>query len=245
MTDDPNETTKTEPDAEAGAGTDAGAASEPAPGGEPGGEGAGDLDVAELEAAASAAEDEIGGDREPRFEPIGVGGEEAEEGAEAAVAEAEAAGDETAAYEPDEAYEPEANELTKPVAPNRLREPGTRRLHRGVAAPVGRAARQPKAARTVFAIDPALRIRDNASAVFVIGTVVVFVLIVANAMLLGKGGALTPLPTAVPIVTAGPTPTEGPSETVPPASTPVPSTSAGPSAGPASSAAPSGSPAAS
>jgi hypothetical protein len=235
MTDDPNETPKTEPDAEAGtdAGTDAGAASAP------------DLDAAELEAAASAAEDEIGGDREPRFEPIGVGGEEAEEGAEAAVAEAEAAGDETAAYEPDEAYEPEADELTKPIAPNRLREPGTRRLQRGVAAPVGRAARQPKAARTVFAIDPALRIRDNASALFVIGTVVVFVLIAANAMLLGKGGALTPLPTAVPIVTAGPTPTQGPSETVPPASTPVPSTSAGPSAGPASSAAPSGSPAAS
>ena len=79
----------------------------------------------------------------------------------------------------------EAAPITAPGAPRF--EPDVR----------GPRPRGPKAAsRTAFAIDPALRIKDRASAAFVITSVVVFALIVANAMLFGHGGALTPIPSA-------------------------------------------------
>lgn len=219
MTDEPNE----------GAGT------------EPGGEEAGDLDAAELEAAASAAEFDVEGEPGPGPEPIGVGADEADAAAEAAAEEAEVAGDETAAYEPDE------DEETAPLRRAPARDTGTRRFERPAAGPVGRGPRPPKATRTMFAIDPALRIHDRASAAFVLGSVAVFVLILANALALGQGGAFTPLPTAVPIPTAGPTASPGPSESVTPSASPAasaspaPSTSPAPSMSPAPAASPTGS----
>jgi hypothetical protein len=99
----------------------------------------------------------------------------------------------------------------------------------------GPRVRGPKAAsRTAFAIDPALRIGDRASAAFVIISVAVFALILANAMLFGHGGALTPIPTASPI----PVVTEGPSESP----SAVPSISPAPSGSTAPTTSPSGSP---
>ncbi|HYN69144.1 MAG TPA: hypothetical protein VEX41_02920 [Candidatus Eisenbacteria bacterium] len=77
------------------------------------------------------------------------------------------------------------------------------------AAPSGPATRgAPKATaatraggRTAIVVDPALRIRDRASQVFVVLTVVVFVAIFANAMLFGVGGAVTTTPAPTPIAT--------------------------------------------
>ena len=57
-------------------------------------------------------------------------------------------------------------------------------------------------------LDPAHRVSDRASAVFVLVTVGAFVLILLNGLVLGHGGFLTPIPTASPIpsVTASPVP---------------------------------------
>ena len=49
-----------------------------------------------------------------------------------------------------------------------------------------------------------IHITDNASKWFVIGTVLLFVLILLNGMLLGVGGFLTPVATPTPVVTAAP-----------------------------------------
>lgn len=78
--------------------------------------------------------------------------------------------------------------------------------------------------RSQIPIDPALRIKDRASAIFVLVTVVVFGLILLNGLVLGKGGLLTPLPTfSIPTLapTAAPTavPTEAP--TAAPSATPT------------------------
>jgi hypothetical protein len=110
------------------------------------------------------------------------------------------------------------------------------------AAPTGPATRgAPKATaavraggRTAIVVDPALRIRDRASAVFVALTVIVFVAIFANAMLFGVGGALNAVPTPSPSPAASGSP--GPSGSAAPSSSTAPSTSA-----PASTAAPSAS----
>lgn len=84
-----------------------------------------------------------------------------------------------------------------------------------------RAARA--AERAQIPIDPSLRIKDPASALFVVLTVVVFGLILLNGLVLGKGGLLTPPPTLAPIPTVVPstaptaaptaTPTAAPTET--------------------------------
>lgn len=144
--------------------------------------------------------------------------EAAAEGAEDDVSddEREEAEDETVVLEPGGI---EAAPAVAPGAPSL--EPEVR----------GPRVRGPKTSRTAFAIDPALRIRDRASAAFVILSLAVFAAIVANALLFGKGGAFRPILTPSPI----PQSTEAPSE--------APSTSPGASASPASSAAPSGSPA--
>ena len=52
-------------------------------------------------------------------------------------------------------------------------------------------------------IDPSLRIKDRASAIFVLVTLLVFGAILLNGLVLGTGGLLTPLPTLAPL----PTPT--------------------------------------
>lgn len=75
-------------------------------------------------------------------------------------------------------------------------------------------------------IDPALRIKDRASSIMVLLTVGVFVVIFLNALVLGQGGLLRPLPTLVP-----PTPITTPS----PAATPVPTATTAPTASPAAS----------
>jgi hypothetical protein len=106
------------------------------------------------------------------------------------------------------------------------------------AAPRG-AAKAPTSARaggrTALEVDPALRIRDRASQVFVALTVVVFVAIFANAMLFGVGGALNTAPTpglsASPVSSGSPAPSgsAAPSSSAAPATT-APPTSAAPSA---------------
>ena len=84
--------------------------------------------------------------------------------------------------------------------------------------------------RTALEVDPALRIRDRASQVFVALTVIVFVAIFANAMLFGVGGALTtsaaPSPSASPASSSSP----APSGSSAPSSVPGPTFTAAPSA---------------
>ena len=53
--------------------------------------------------------------------------------------------------------------------------------------------------RAQTASDIAVHIDDRASAIFVIGVIAVFVLILLNAVVLGKGGLLTPIPSPKPI----------------------------------------------
>lgn len=53
--------------------------------------------------------------------------------------------------------------------------------------------------------DGAIRITDNPSKWFVIGTIAIFVLILLNGMILGVGGLATPIPTPTPVVTPAPT----------------------------------------
>jgi len=160
-----------------------------------GGEEAGDLDAAQLEAAAEGAENEVQGEAEGEGETEGGGEADLED---EAFVEAEAA---------DESP-------IRPVgAPPRSRPE-----------PRGPRVRAPKTTRTAFAIDPALRIRDPWSAAFVAIAVVVFALILANALLFGRGGAFTPIPTPSPV------PTEGPSAS--PSAAPSASPSAAPSVAP-------------
>jgi hypothetical protein len=123
----------------------------------------------------------------------------------------------------------------------------------------GRDTQRPgtKAATPAQVIDPSIRVGDRASAIFVLGTVAVFVLIFLNAMLLGTGGTLhpyvirSPKPTASASVPASvaPSASSSPAASGSPSTSasPAPSGSAGPSAAPstapsASSSAPSAAP---
>ena len=171
---------------------------------EAGGEAAGDLNASELEAAASAAESEVESD-------------EARATLDAEIAEAEV---------DDGSIEGDQTEAAIEALP--VLAPGAGALERPMARPGARAPRGPKPARTVFAVDPALRIKDSVSAAFVVGTVLVFVLILANALAFGHGGAFHPLATPAPIETLAPTevPSAGPS------GSPAASPSIGPSASP-------------
>jgi hypothetical protein len=110
--------------------------------------------------------------------------------------------------------------------------PGAGNLERPVARPGTRAQRGPKPARTVFAVDPSLRIKDPVSAAFVVGTVLVFVLIFANAMAFGHGGAFTKVPTPAPIASPGASPSEGPSSSPGAPGSPAVSPSIAPSVAP-------------
>jgi hypothetical protein len=95
---------------------------------------------------------------------------------------------------------------------------------RGLRPSERRAARA--ADHTQIPIDPALKIKDRASALFVLLVIVVFGLIALNGLVLGKGGVLTQVPTLgplpTPVVTLTPTltptagPTAAPSPTVAP-----------------------------
>lgn len=88
------------------------------------------------------------------------------------------------------------------------------------------------AERSQIQVDESLRIKDRASALFVMVTVGVFALIVANALLFGTGGFLSPTPTPspVPSLTPGPSPTAAPSGS--PAASPTAAPTASPTAEP-------------
>ena len=181
---------------------------------EAGGEAAEDLNASELEAAASAAESEVESDE--------AGATLDAEIADAEVGDGSIEGDETeTAIEAPPVLAPGAGSLERPVA-------------RPMTKPGPRAARGPKPARTVFAVDPALRIKDPVSAAFVVGTVLVFVLILANALAFGHGGAFHPLATPTPIATEAPTavPSAGPSSSPGASGSPAASPSITPSASP-------------
>jgi hypothetical protein len=84
------------------------------------------------------------------------------------------------------------------------------------------------------AIDPALRIRDRASEIFVAGTVLIFVAIFFYAMAFGHGGALSPKPTPLPSGLESLAPVASPAKTPAPIQTEfqVPTHSPGPSVAP-------------
>ncbi|HEY5496260.1 MAG TPA: hypothetical protein VIK16_06335 [Candidatus Limnocylindrales bacterium] len=105
------------------------------------------------------------------------------------------------------------------------------RGNRGPAAP----------ARVPTASDIAVHIDDRASAIFVIAAIAIFVLIFLNALVLGKGGLLTPIATAAPVVIA-PAASVEPSASASPAASASPGASAPASGSPAPSASPAASP---
>ncbi len=115
--------------------------------------------------------------------------------------------------------------------------------HRGMRPSERRAARS-HAERSQIQVDPSLRIRDRASSLFVLVTVLVFGLIFLNGLVLGKGGLLTPFqtPTPVPVLTPSPSPSETPSSSPAPTSTSVPLPTATPVATSEVTAAPSAAP---
>jgi len=84
--------------------------------------------------------------------------------------------------------------------------------------------------RTAIVVDPALRIRDRASQVFVALTVIVFVAIFANAMLFGVGGALNAVPSPSPTASPASSSSPAPSSSSAPSTSPAPTTTAAPSA---------------
>jgi len=161
----------------------------------------------------------------------------------AASADAEAEVDEQA---DDLAYDPEAGDAEGEAgydaedaagiggAPRRLtaREAADRSRERATGA---RAPRPPKAVRSQIPIDPALRIKDPASAWLVVGAVVLFALIFLRAMAFGHGGAFTATPTATPFVlpTAAPSVSPGPSGSGGASASPVASPAASPALSPA------------
>ena len=110
----------------------------------------------------------------------------------------------------------------------------------------GRDAAKPVAAAPSVA-EEAVHITDRASAVFVIGVTLVFVVILLNGMLLGKRGFITQAlatPKPTPGVTASPVASASPSASVTVSEAPSASPAASASAAPAS-AEPSPSPSAS
>ena len=129
--------------------------------------------------------------------------------------------------------EPEPEPAVAPAAPSRRKSRG-------------RDAAKPVAAAPSVA-EEAVHITDRASAVFVIGVTLVFVVILLNGMLLGKRGFITQAlatPKPTPGVTASPVASASPSASVTVSEAPSASPAASESAAPAS-AEPSPSPSAS
>lgn len=172
----------------------------------------------------------------------GAEADEAAERDEATEADEATEGAAAEAAERDEAAEAEARDEAAAMAAEAdvQRERGLRPSER-------RALRA--AERTQIPIDPSLRIKDRASSLFVILTLVAFGLILLNGLVLGKGGFLTssPSPTAAPVPTLAPgaSPTAGPGES--PAATPsaAPSPALTPAPTPAPTATPAPTPGAS
>jgi len=121
----------------------------------------------------------------------------------------------------------EADSAPAAVAPLGARARAEQARARAAArAEEARGGRAPRATRTQLPIDPSLRIKDPTSAVFVAGTILVFVLIFLNAMAFGHGGAFSP--TRAPA-------TPAPTESAAPSGSPGASGSATPSGSPSAS----------
>ncbi len=158
-------------------------------------------DVAAVEAeaepkAAEVAEEAVVAEPEPAPAPEPEAEVEVEVADEDDESEdsAEDEADDQAADTDDEAAEADADTGVDAVAPDTRRmSPAERRAARSTSA-------------SHFTIDPALRIKDRASAIFVLITVGFFLAILLNGLVLGHGGFLTPLPTIAlpPIVTPAP-----------------------------------------
>lgn len=136
--------------------------------------------------------------------------------AEAAVAEAAEA---EAAAEATEVEEVSAEELgdddiadhelaDDPVTPVGVTSAAPPVVGTGAAVPRRRGGPAPVAHRAPTQSELAVRVTDNASRFFVIGTVIVFIAILGFGLLGGSGGFLTntPEPTVAPSVSAGPSP---------------------------------------
>jgi hypothetical protein len=93
------------------------------------------------------------------------------------------------------------------------------RAAEAAAARASRSSKGPRPTRTAFPIDPALRIKDPASSIFVLVSIGFFVLVFLNAMALGKGGAFTQVPTPTPYVSPSPGPIVSPGPTDTPVTT--------------------------
>jgi len=102
-----------------------------------------------------------------------------------------------------------------------------------------RGGREPRATRTPFPIDPSLRIKDPTSAVFVAGTILVFLLIFLNAMAFGHGGAFTPThrpATPQPTLSAAPSGSPGASGSPDASGSPTSGPTSAPTSAPATTA---------
>jgi hypothetical protein len=132
-----------------------------------------------------------------------------------------------------------------PTTERRGRESATSRGERRTSGRGTRGNRQPVVApRVQTASDIAVHIDDRASAIFVIGVIAVFVLILLNAVVLGKGGLLTPIPSPTPFPSLVPgtqAPPPSASASASPSGSVAPAASGSPGASAPASAAPSGS----
>ena len=153
-------------------------------------------------------------DRAPDAHPEAMPNDEALDGDE--LPEDDALDEEDVAGEDAEAEEAEAEEAVGPAKGNlgmgqaaKGAASTTERRGRESAASRGegrnsgrgaRGSREPAVPqRAQTASDIAVHVDDRASAIFVIAVIAVFVLILLNAVVLGKGGLLTPIPSPKPI----------------------------------------------
>jgi hypothetical protein len=167
----------------------------------------------------------------PEDEPI-----QASEAEEAEVAETDEEAIEAEASEADETFAEEGADVEESGA-------GSHGVSPGGAAGAGASERRPmrpserralhaEMERSKLTIEAAHRVTDRASAIFVALTVAVFTLIVLNALVLGHGGLLRPIPTPAPIPTAAPSgapaASGSPAASTPAAATPAASGSTAP-----------------
>ena len=151
-------------------------------------------------------------DRAPDAHPEAMPNDEALDGDELpeddALDEEDVAGEDAEAEEGEEAVGPAKGNLgmgqaAKGAASTTERRGRESAASRGEGRNSGRGARGsrepavPQRAQT--ASDIAVHVDDRASAIFVIAVIAVFVLILLNAVVLGKGGLLTPIPSPKPI----------------------------------------------
>ena len=144
-------------------------------------------------------------DRAPDAHPEAMPNDEALDGDELPEDDAldEDVAGEGAETEEAEAVEPAKGQAAKGTASTTQRRGRESAASRGEGRNSGRGARGsrepavPQRAQT--ASDIAVHVDDRASAIFVIAVIAIFVLILLNAVVLGKGGLLTPIPSPKPI----------------------------------------------